>query len=105
MEEETNYRILAQTKDEFNIIEKGYKEFTKYFGISGNPCVLLQLGYGPQVEEGNIDISPISPSGKINGIMMDNNCLEYKIISAEEDRWIIWGKKYSYMVHAKKSEC
>jgi len=80
MEEDKNYKILAQTKEEFDKIEKGYKEFTKYFGICGNPMLLLQSGYGPEVKECNVDISPINSTSKIKGIMMNNSCLEYKII-------------------------
>ena len=105
-EERKNYKILAENIEDFTAVEEGYKEFTKHFSIKGCNYFLLEPGFNTLSDKKmKVDILPLLEIMGIKGIDKISSDLEWSIISAGEERWIVRGKNYDYMIHAKRLEC
>ena len=105
MEEESkNYRILAQTQEEFKWLELGYKGLIKNFRITGANVVLVSKGFSLSDDKKLINISPCLNSDEIQGVSKYCSNPNLDLIESNKEEWYIQGKDWDYKIRSKRLE-
>jgi hypothetical protein len=100
MEEQKNYRILAQTLEEFKWLEAGYQGLIKNFKITGANVILVSKGFFFEGDKKQINISPLLDN-EIQGVSKYGSNSGWNLIGSNKEEWDIQGKDCDYRIRTK----
>jgi hypothetical protein len=104
MEEDKNYKIVAQSLEEFKWLEAGYEKLIKNFSITGANILLVKKGFFLSDDKKLIDISPLIGSPNIQGVRKYSSDSKFNLVGSSMEKWDIQGKDCDYIIRAKRLE-
>lgn len=97
-------KILAENKEEFEFLERGYKKLNENFHIGRSTDLIVMKGLSYKNNRECIYVLPMNSIGKITKVSKISKDLEWALLSGGKGQWEVESPNYDYVLKEEVME-